>query len=244
MNTMEHEVLKVSPSQIIFGNSIDHDVHLITDPEHNSSEFQYSAKIQHMLEMQQKFLNIARQNQLQDDRLKLARRQIDKETNFPINSYVLAEYEVGRKPDKSSFPKHGPYQVVSKQGSVYTVRHLVTNHLRDYHAKILSEYHFDELSHTPEKVARLDEAYKGVDKILDHKFSHQRKLKTDLSFLILWDDSKEPVWTPWNRSLGEEETVHKYLNDNFMARFIPKRFTWNKDHPEYDQPAWLKRAKK
>ena len=54
------------------------------------------------------------------------------------------------------------------------------------------------------------------------------------------DDSKEPVWTPWNRSLGEEETVHKYLNDNFMARFIPKRFTWNKDHPEYDQPAWFK----
>ena len=74
-----------------------------------------------MLEMQQRFLDIARNNQLQDDRLKLARRQIDKETDFPINSYVLAEYEVGRKPDKSSFPKHGPYQVVvvSKQGSVY-----------------------------------------------------------------------------------------------------------------------------
>ena len=45
-----------------------------------------------MLEMQQKFLDIARHNQLQDDRLKLAKRQVDKETNFPINSYVLAEY--------------------------------------------------------------------------------------------------------------------------------------------------------
>ena len=44
-----------------------------------------------MLEMQQKFLDVARQNQLQDDRLKLARRQIDKEADFPINSYVLAE---------------------------------------------------------------------------------------------------------------------------------------------------------
>ena len=34
----------------------------------------------------------------------------------------LAEYEVGRKPDKASFPKHGPYRVVckQKQGSVYT----------------------------------------------------------------------------------------------------------------------------
>lgn len=63
------EVLKVSPSQIIFGSSIDHDVHLITHPEHNSTEFQYSSKIQHMLEIQQKFLDIARHNQLQDDRL-------------------------------------------------------------------------------------------------------------------------------------------------------------------------------
>ena len=42
---------------------------------------------------------IARQNQLKDDKLKLARRQIEKETNFPINSYVLAEYET-KKPDK------------------------------------------------------------------------------------------------------------------------------------------------
>ena len=55
------EVLKVSPSQIIFGSSIDHDVHLITHPKYNSTEFQYSSKIQHMLEMQQKFLDIARQ---------------------------------------------------------------------------------------------------------------------------------------------------------------------------------------
>ena len=29
-----------------------------------------------------------------------------------------------------------------------------------------------------------------------------------------------------------------------MARFIPPRFTWGKDHPEYEKPAWFKRAKK
>jgi hypothetical protein len=40
--------------------------------------------------------------------------------------------------------------------------------------------------------------------------------------------------------LGEEETVHKYLNKNIMARFIPKRFTWNKDHPKYEKSAWIK----
>ena len=29
----------------------------------------------------------------------------------------------------------------------------------------------------------------------------------------------------------------------WLALFQPKRFTWNKDHPEYEQPAWFKRAK-
>ena len=112
-----------------------------------------------------------------------------------------------------------------------------------FSAKILSEYHFNELTPPPENVARLDEAYKGINKILDHKFSHTRKFKTDLSLLILWDDAIEPEWTPWNKSLGDEETVHRYLNDNFMARFIPKKYTWSKDHPNYEQPAWFSRKK-
>ena len=33
---------------------------------------------------------------------------MDKETNFPINSYVLAEYELGRKPDKYTWNKDHP----------------------------------------------------------------------------------------------------------------------------------------
>ena len=28
-----------------------------------------------------------------------------------------------------------------------------------------------------------------------------------------------------------------------MARFIPKKYTWNKDHPNYEQPAWFSRKK-
>ena len=233
----------VSPSQTVFGNSIDHDVHFVVAPKGNSTEFKYIDRIEQMLKTQERLLNIARKNQLSDDRLKIAKRQIDEETNFPINSYVLAEYET-KKPDKASFSKHGPYQVVSKQGAVYTVRHLVTNHLYDYHAKILSEYHFDDLSPSPEQVARLDEAFRGIKEIVGHKFSNPRKFKSDLLLNILWDDEKVPIWTSWNKSLGEEETVHKYLNSNYMARFIPKRFTWSKDHPNYEQPEWFKRKRK
>ena len=120
MNTMEHSVLKISPSQLLFGNSLDHDVHFISHPK---------------------------------------------------------EYRV-------------------------------------------------------------------INKIIDHKFSRPRKFKADLQLLILWDDEKEPQWSSWSKSLGEKERVHKCLDDNYMARFTPRKFTWSKDHPNYEPPAWSSRRRK
>ena len=73
---------------------------------------------------------------------------------------------------------------------------------------------FDDLSPSPEQVARLDEAFRGIKEIVGHKFSNPRKFKSDLLLNILWDDEKAPIWTSWNKSLGEEETAHKYLNSN------------------------------
>ena len=66
----------------------------------------------------------------------------------------------------------------------------------------------------------------------------------DPSLYILWDDAKEPEWTPWNKSLEEKVTLHKYINKNFMASFISKRLTSKRDHPEYEKSAWLQRFKK
>ena len=173
-------------------------------------EYKYEDRIKNMLSLQQRLLNIARQNQIENDRLKSVRRKIDKDTNFPINSYVLAEYET-KKSDKTSFPKHGPYQVMSKQGAVYTVRHLVTNHLYDYHAKTLSKYNFGEFSPHSEQIARLDDAYKGIKSINGHKFSHPRKFKSDLLLNASWDDAKEFEWTPWNKSLELEEKKSQFI---------------------------------
>ena len=81
MNTMEHSVLKISPSQLLFGNSLDHDVHFISHPKE----------------------------------------------------------------------------------------------------------------------------YRGINKIIDHKFSRPRKFKADLQLLILWDDEKEPQWSSWSKSLGKKK---------------------------------------
>ena len=45
---MEHEILKISPSQLVFGNSIDHDFHSITSPKSNSTEYKYIDRIEHL----------------------------------------------------------------------------------------------------------------------------------------------------------------------------------------------------
>ena len=41
----------------------------------------------------------------------------------------------------------------------------------------------------------------------------------------------------------KKQFTYILINDNFMARFSPKKYTWNKDHPNYEKPAWLNRNK-
>ena len=57
-----------------------------------------------------------------------------------------------------------------------------------------SAEHFDEHSLPPEQVARFDEAYKGIKAITDHKFSNERKYKTDLLVTASDDESLGPLW--------------------------------------------------
>ena len=54
-------------------------------------------------------------------------------TEFPINSYVLVQYEnIEHKPPSKLHPQlKGPYQVGNYACSIYIVRNLVTKKLED-----------------------------------------------------------------------------------------------------------------
>ena len=41
-----------------------------------------------------------------------------------------------------------------------------------------------------------------------------------------------PKWYPWNKSLGNNERIHDYLDKNGLRKFIPQKFTYPKNHPE------------
>ena len=133
LNTMVHTTLGVSPSQLLFGDALNHDTHfLIPPPTKTSDPVTYQDKIAILLEGQKRLLELAQKNQIDMDEFNLIKRVEGTPAYFPLNSYVLAEYEqtlgnVTMKPSKLHTQLHGPYRVVSRQGNVYTLEHLVTH---------------------------------------------------------------------------------------------------------------------
>ena len=191
-----------------------------------------------MLQVQQKIIFIAQQSQEQNDTHYIIAQENKgnyKQTHFPINSYVLVEYET-RKDSKLHTKRHGPYRVINRIGTVYTLENLVTGKLRDYHVKLLSQYNHDEVNTDINKVAKIDEELADITQVLSHRFKSSKKTLNNLELLLVWEDDPKPTWFPWNSSLRSIDVIHRYFENNQMRKFIPPEFTWGKDHPDYTPP--------
>ncbi len=243
LNTQIHSSIGVSPSQLIFGDAINHDAHFLMEPKRDDVEHTYHDSIAQLYANQERLLQVARQTQSELDNFHLAQREKGEITSFPINSYVLAEYETSR-PSKFTTNLHGPYRVVNVTGSVYTLQNLVTNKCVDFHVKLLREFHYDSEHNDPAEVAKHDLDYDNIQQILGHRFTDDRKRKSDLAFHIMWARNHAPEWEQWNSTLAANETIHNYLRENRLARFIPPIYTWPKDHPDYIPPNNRRKANK
>ena len=58
------------------------------------------------------------------------------------------------------------------------------------------------------KAAKLDKEYADIVGVHGRKFvpTTSRK-RTNLQFLLTWDDNKDPKWYPWNSTLGDDEMI-------------------------------------
>ena len=145
---------------------------------------------------------------------------------------MLVNYET-QKDTKLHTTKHGPYRILNHIGTVYTVEHLVTGEIKDFHVTKLSEYNIDEENDDIVRVAKIDDEYVNITSVINHKFvPNNSTRRTNLQFLLTWEDDSEPKWYPWNATLGGNELIHEYLNDNRMRQYIPPKYTHPKDHPE------------
>ena len=74
----------------------------------------------------------------------------------------------------------------------------------------------------PSEVAQHDEEYSGIKDVLEHRFTSNKKRRTDLEFKILWEGDKEPNWYSWNSTFGHAEKIHDYLmTHNLKNTFLP-----------------------
>ena len=245
LNASVHKSIGVSPSQIVFGNSVQLDRQILPLPTDVRPQQTYHKYLEDMMQAQSEILEIAKRNQQESDDFQIAKRNksnkrkfgTEEITEFPINSYVLVNYEgeEHKPPTKLHTFLRGPLRVVNYNGPIYTLQNLVDpTKQEDFHVKLLRPFHFDEEHLDPRKVAQHDEEYTEIQQVLSHRYSNKKKRKTDLEFKLLWEGDKEPQWYPWNSTLGHAEKVHQYLAEHKLKKFIPTKYTWPKGYTPPD----------
>ena len=80
--------------------------------------------------------------------------------------------------------------------------------------------------------------YENAQRILTEKIYFFEKLNSN--FIQLGKKASMGKYD-WNSTFGAVEKVQKYLNDNQMRKYIPIKYTWDKNHPNYEPP--IKRSR-
>jgi hypothetical protein len=148
-------------------------------------------------------------------------------TSFPLYSYVLALHHAGamgnRPKTKLQTLWRGPFQVVERDGSIYTVWNMVTNRNKRHHVKNLKPFYYDlNDPGAPRRAALMDERAADVDTVLRHMCKGETNKARNYQFLIRFVDNDEK-WLPWS-VLKKNEKVHEYLAANKLKSLIPKGY--------------------
>jgi hypothetical protein len=126
MNTVEKTSTGVTPAELILNNSIRLTERILLPPTQamSSGQFALSDTMDDWIARQSILIKVARDKQLRTDHHALV--EYDPTiTEYPVHSYVLFTPPVGRS-DKL-LPRHrGPFQVLDRMNSIYTIEDLVS----------------------------------------------------------------------------------------------------------------------
>ncbi len=164
-------------------------------------------------------LIVAQENQLKSDQHQLVESDPDI-TDYPINSYVLYTPPTGRS--NKLLPKHkGPYQVLGRNQSVYTIEDLVRGKQIRTHVHNLRPFIFNPTQVDPQDIAQQNEQEFVVQEILAHRGNHQRR--STMEFLVRWTgyDETSNSWEPY-KALMHVDRLHEYLREHRMSSLNPK----------------------
>lgn len=141
-------------------------------------------------------------------------------TDYPINSYVLYTAPTGPS-DKLELKHRGPYQVVNKLDSIYTIQDLVDGKFITTHINNLREFHYDPERTNPIDIAVQNRGEFFIDSILEHRGDRQRR--STMEFKVRWRGygPEHDTWEPY-KNLAHTEQLILYLIRNRMRSLIPK----------------------
>ena len=215
LNTTVHESIGVTPSQLLFGNS----VQLTEMPYLPISELNFTGKplsqwADEMLRSQEVYILRAKTIQAEKDRKHMEEKLKHLElTIFPPGSRVRLMYPPSRMgwlpPNKLKLDWRGPFIVVNRHKGEYELRDETSPNTFKISEHLINKYEELEFHTPPLDVAMTDRNMWEVEEVLDVKGSHLKRSK--LSLLIKWAVQEEPEWTPWNSSFLHNVHCHKFF---------------------------------
>jgi transposase InsO family protein len=226
MNTVEKTSTGVTPAQLILNNSISLSSQILqsqrvmyppdtTRPDHQVA---LSDRMDEWISRQTTLIKVARDKQSQTDFHSLVEYDATI-TEYPVNSYVLFTPPVGRG-DKL-LPKHrGPYQVIERSTSIYTIENLVDGKRSTTHIHNLRPFNYDPARTSPLVVAQHNEQEFVVESIQSHRGDRTRR--SSMEFKVRWSGFGEScdTWEPY-KALLHVDKLHEYLRTNRMKTLIP-----------------------
>ena len=221
MNTVEKTSTGVSPAELILNNSIRLTERILLPPTQakSSGQFALSDTVDEWVARQSTLVRVARDKQLQTDFHALV--EFDPSiTEYPVNSYVLFTPPVGRS-DKL-LPRHrGPYQVMDRANSIYTIEDLVSGKRITTHIHNLRPFNYDPDRTSPLTVAQHNEQEFVVESIISHRGN--RNKRSTMEFKVRWAGFGEScdTWEPY-KGLLHVDKLHDYLRTHAMKTLIPR----------------------
>jgi hypothetical protein len=225
INSRIHSAIGIAPADLVFAGRIDLQRGSLF-PYPTPKSFEGSDYMHTLMQHQEEMLNKAIKCQRAHDMARLKDNMHALKTIFPINSYVLVKPET--EPSDKLAPRWlGPYLITErferKEGDVYRCLHLSTNKEFDFRVDRLDPYYtYDETS--LHETATLDNEQYEVESIIRHRFNGSQSA-TNLQLDVKWLGYDQTGWQPYiGNGLNEVGTVHDYLRQNKLARFIPSKF--------------------